>query len=236
MHLLTQKWTVPVLIAATLAVMIAFMVFPQLDLAIAKLYYIDGAFIGDRGGAVHGLRMAFWNLTLVMVIVAVIALSLAYHQDWPQRILPMRSWNVILWSYLLGPGIFVNVLLKGFSQRARPRDILNFGGDSFYAPIGQLSGQCSSDCSFVSGEVSGTVAFCLSCVILISAHQHRISQPARRGLYAALGAMFGYVFLHRVLSGGHFLSDALLAALYTALVMVLVAQHWPKTRDFASKP
>ncbi len=228
MQMLTHKYTLPLLVLATILVFWAFMAHPQWDLVVARMAFVDGKFLADRGGVVHGLRMAFWNMALLMLIAAIIALSLAHSYHWPVRILSLRQWNIILWSFLLGPGILVNALLKGFSQRARPYDLLSFGGDKFYAPIGQLSGQCDTNCSFVSGEVSGTTAFCLGLVILIQHHQPRLGPHKTRAAYLALAAVFAFVFAHRVLSGGHFLSDALLAALFTALVFVFVAALWPQ--------
>jgi len=232
MRWLTHSLAIPVLIAASMVVIVIFTRLPQLDLNLAKLYFVDGEFVLRSSPLIQGLRMAFWNLSLLMVIVAVIAVSLAHHFDGPQRLLPTREWNVILWGFLLGPGILVNVLLKGFSQRARPRDVLSFGGDRFYTPIGQLSGQCDFDCSFVSGEVSGTTMFCLACIILIQHHQNRLSPRWQYSLYAILGVIFAYVFVHRILTGGHFVSDAVLAALFTALVAALVARYWPQVRNF----
>ena len=232
MRWLTHSLAIPVLIAASMLVIVIFTRLPQLDLNLAKLYFVDGEFVLRSSPLIQGLRMAFWNLSLLMVIVAVIAVSLAHHIDWTQRLLPTREWNVILWGFLLGPGILVNVLLKGFSQRARPRDVLSFGGDRFYTPIGQLSGQCDFDCSFVSGEVSGTTMFCLACIVLIQHHQNRLSTRWQYSLYAILAVIFAYVFVHRILTGGHFVSDAVLAALFTALVAALVARYWPQVRNF----
>lgn len=228
MQALTHRYTLPSLLLATFLVAWLFAAFPQWDLAVAKMAYQNGQFIADRGGLVHAMRMAVWNLSVGMALACVLALSLAHNYEWPRRLLPVRSWNVILWSFLLGPGLLVNTLLKEFSQRARPNDLLSFGGDRFYTPIGQFSGQCQTNCSFVSGEVSGTTAFCLACVIIIQHHQTRLGPQWVRALYAALLACFVFVFAHRVLSGGHFLSDALLAGLFTALVCVFVAALWPQ--------
>jgi lipid A 4'-phosphatase len=228
LQILTHRYTLPALFLAIVAVFWLFTANPQWDLEVAKMVFVDGQFVADRGGLVHQLRMLFWNLSLLVFIAAVLAVSLAHSYAWPRRVLPVRAWNVVLWGFLLGPGILVNVILKGFSQRARPVDLLSFGGDRFYAPIGQFSGQCARDCSFVSGEVSGTTAFCLAGVIMIQHHRARLGPKMARLLYAMLALIFVFVFGHRVLSGGHFMSDALLAGLLTALVFVFVAALWPQ--------
>ena len=208
-----------------------FIVFPQLDLALSGLAYHNGSFVGDTGAAIQSLRAATWNMTLVMLVAAVIALSLGYTARWPHRLLPIREWNIIFWGFLLGPGLLVNAVLKTFSGRTRPKNIAEFGGDQFFTAVGQFHGLCKGNCSFVSGEVSGITAFCLAGVILLEHHRAKLAPTARKWLYAVLGACFVFVLLQRITSGGHFTSDALLAALYTALVMVLLAQFWPQTSE-----
>jgi lipid A 4'-phosphatase len=228
---LTHKWAFAVLVLASVFVMRVFIVFPQLDLAISGLAYRNGHFIGEFGWAIEGLRAATWNMTLVMLVAAVIALSLGYTARWPHRLLPIREWNIIFWGFLLGPGLVVNGLLKSFSGRTRPKNITEFGGDQFFTAVGQFHGLCKTNCSFVSGEVSGTTAFCLAGVILLEHHRANLSAKMLGRLYAALWACFVFVALQRITSGGHFTSDALLAALYTALVMALLARFWPQTPE-----
>jgi lipid A 4'-phosphatase len=147
-----------------------------------------------------------------------------------------RDWNIILWGFLLGPGLVVNAIFKTFSGRARPRDVLQFGGDQFFTPIGQIANQCARDCSFVSGEVSGTTATCIALWMILSAHAHRLSPEVETLGRCGILAMFVFVFWQRVASGGHFVSDALLAALFTALIMVILARAWPQAADPLDKP
>jgi lipid A 4'-phosphatase len=228
---LTHKSTLPALVLAAIIVMRIFMVFPQIDVAVAELAYVNGAFIADTGGIIAELRAVTWNMALMMVVVAVIALSLGYTSRWPQRLLPIREWNIIFWSFLLGPGIVVNGILKSFIGRTRPNGLEQFGGDQFFSAVGEFNGLCKANCSFVSGEVSGITAFCIAGVILLQHHRARLGARAQAALYAGLGLAFAFVFAQRVLSGGHFLSDALLAAIYTALITALIAQYWPQTPE-----
>lgn len=210
-----------------IAVFALFAAWPQLDLATAAAAQRDGRFVADQGGLVQALRMTMWNLSLALVLAAVLALSLAHHFAWPRRLLPVRQWNVIFWSFLLGPGLLVNALLKTYSGRPRPVDTDLFGGAHPFAAVGNWAGACQTNCSFVSGEVSGTTALCLACALLIQHHRARLGTLGCAALYAALALGFAYVFGHRVLSGGHFLSDALLASTLTAWVFAIVAAKWP---------
>jgi lipid A 4'-phosphatase len=227
MPLLTHKTTLALLLAANIVIFALFAAMPGWDLSVSAAAYQQGQFVGDRGGPVHGLRMALWNMALILLLAAIIALSLGHSYGWPQRLLPMRQWNIILWGFLLGPGLVVNALLKGFSGRPRPVDTDLFGGAQPFAAVGDFSGACPANCSFVSGEVSGTTAFCLGCGLLIWHHRARLGGWLCAALALLLVASFGFVFAQRVASGGHYLSDALLAATLTALIFALVARRWP---------
>lgn len=230
MQALTDKYALPLLLAAIFATYWLFSSIPALDLAASSLFFADGEFWGKGRAWMEILRDLFWNMSLVLVLICVIALSLAHFQTWPLRILPTRSWNIILWSYILGPGVLVNLILKAFSGRPRPNDIHDFGGAAAFRAVGEWDGSCTANCSFVSGEVSGATALCLSCVILIQHHASWLGPQRVRALYGVLIAIFAFVFAHRVVTGGHFLSDAIMAALLTGLVMVFVAALWPQPR------
>ncbi|MDZ7905648.1 MAG: phosphatase PAP2 family protein [Cypionkella sp.] len=230
MQTLTYKYTLPLMLAACIAAYALFALVPALDLAVTRAFYANGAFWGKGVAWLHTMRMVFWNLSLVSVLLCLIALSLGYSQNWPARLMPMRDWNVIFWGFTLGTGVLVNAILKGYSGRPRPRDVTEFGGDAVFRAVGQWDGSCTDDCSFVSGEVSGTTVFCLACMIVIQHHAPRLGPRWSMLAYLAVAASFGFVFLHRVVTGGHFLSDAIMATLLTALVVVLIARYWPQTR------
>lgn len=230
---LTHRLTIPLLLATTLLTVRLFIVFPRLDLALTQAFFWGGQFIGNQGGIIYDLRMLFWNLSLLAVFVAIVAVSFGYTAAWPKRVLPIREWNIILWGFLLGPGLLVNAILKSLSGRSRPRDISQFGGEGYFTAVGQWYGICAADCSFVSGEASGTTAFCLAAVMVLEHHRKTIPEKTLRIVYGALGGILVFVLVQRIASGGHFVSDALLAALFTALVFAILARTWPQTPQSA---
>ena len=62
---------------------------------------------------------------------------------------------IFLWvSSLIGLIFIVNFGLKGLWGRARPNDVLDFGGTNNFTPWYQISDQCINNCSFVSGDSS----------------------------------------------------------------------------------
>jgi lipid A 4'-phosphatase len=74
-------------------------------------------------------------------------------------------------------------------------------------------GTCNRNCSFVSGEVS-SAAWTIAPAILVPG-------PLR---YVAIGGAFVFtivIAVVRMAAGGHFFSDAVFAALFTALIVWL---------------
>jgi len=96
--------------------------------------------------------------------------------------------------------IVVNVLLKNTWGRARPNDILQLGGKEGFTPWFKISDSCISNCSFVSGDAS--VGFSIIALFFIT---KKIS-------YLWLSLFFGLLLgAIRILEGGHFFSDVLIA-------------------------
>jgi hypothetical protein len=58
----------------------------------------------------------------------------------------------------IGPGLVANVVLKDNWGRARPHQIVEFGGTKRFSSAWALSDQCSKNCSFVSGDASFAVS------------------------------------------------------------------------------
>lgn len=232
--MLNNSRLIPILLALIVLIFVIWMRDPALDLRLSAPFFQDGRFIGRQAGIVQTLRTQFWNLSLVMAWTALGAVLAGYFLRWRVLGVALRDWNIILWGFLLGPGLVVNAILKTFSGRARPQDVLEFGGEKLYTPIGQIADQCAQNCSFVSGEVSGTTATCIALGMILSAY--RLPLVLRIAVWALLAAIFGFVVWQRVASGGHFVSDSLLAALITALIMAILARLWPRPADTALRP
>ena len=98
--------------------------------------------------------------------------------------------------------IIVNVLLKGFWGRARPNDIMEFGGKDSFSAWFEYSNACNTNCSFVSGDAS--VGFSLIALYFITKNK----------LFFWLSLLSGIILgTVRILEGGHFLSDVLISGL-----------------------
>ena len=123
----------------------------------------------------------------------------------------------LLASLALGPGLLVNGVLKENSHRPRPEQTVEFGGPWRFRPYEDFDGECRRNCSFVSGEVAAS-AWTLAPALLAPPPFRVLAVGAALAFTAATGAL-------RMSFGGHYLSDVLLAALFTFLI-VLGLYRW----------
>ncbi len=171
--------------------------FPALDLRISRLFF-DGT----------GFHLAdqWWVRLLQGSVGYAVGLSLssvvilyAFNRKSRRQVCGVAGRTVIylVLVLVLGAGLIVNVLLKDTFGRARPRNIEEFGGGQHFTGAFVVAGECSTNCSFSSGDGAGAF-FLLAMAWALSRR--------RAVLLAALG-FGGLVSFSRVASGAHFLSD-----------------------------
>jgi lipid A 4'-phosphatase len=129
--------------------------FPNPDLWASQLLYSGNHdLIGSHSTVLNLARTTFnaaFVLTYLMAAVGVIIASIS-RRGW--LTLPFYKWLFLAVCLGVGPGIVVDLGLKDHRGRARPYDVVEFGGaKTFSSPI-HLSDQYESHCSFVSGEAS----------------------------------------------------------------------------------
>lgn len=218
-----------VLLVAAIALSFAvFALWPGLDLAVSNLFYRPGAgFPVADVAVIEVLRLALWRLSGLMVLAALLFLLLSRATGRAPFQVPGRVWGFILLVYAFGTGLLVHCLLKPYWGRARPAQVIEFGGTAQFTPPWQISQECARNCSFVSGEVSGAVAFSVGLWAILTALDWRLP-PAwhRRGRIVAVAIPLA-TGLQRLASGRHFLSDIVLSALLTLLVAVLLSPLLP---------
>jgi lipid A 4'-phosphatase len=122
-----------------------------------------------------------------------------------------RALVFLIATMAIGPGLIVNLGLKDHAHRPRPVQTVEFGGKFEFRPWYRFDGACERNCSFVSGEVAE--AFWLVAPASLAPPPLR---PWTVGAALAFGALTA---LLRVVYGGHYLSDALLAALFTLIIV-----------------
>jgi lipid A 4'-phosphatase len=118
----------------------------------------------------------------------------------------------LLGSFLIGPGVISNLLLKENWGRPRPNKIEQFAGTFPFQPWWRPSHDCKRNCSFVSGETSA--AFWTVAPASLAPPEVR---PVALGTAVLFGAAVGAL---RVAFGRHFVTDAVFAGVFTILVVM----------------
>ncbi len=193
--------------AVALAVFVAF---PRLDLTIERLFYAgDRHFIGNDTFFFPTLRFAFNVFFYTTCATAAVGLVMAVRKSGPWLDLSKSKWIYLALCLLTGPLVVANLGLKDHWGRARPRDVIEFGGTKAFTPPFPPSDQCSYNCSFVSGEASSVFIVLFAAALLFGPYSRN---------FVALGIVMGGLSgLTRMSQGGHFLSDVIFAEVLMAV-------------------
>lgn len=217
-----------ILLAIWLALLVFFRLFPSIDTGFSGVFYSASTCKSDNGTAVCGLfpmgevpffvalRTFLYYLPPVLAVVLAISLvvpGLDRRLNWPE--MSRRNRMVAIGAWIVNAGLLVNLLLKAHSGRPRPADTTLFGGHLPFVPAGDLSGACTSNCSFISGEAAS--AGWLFCLLAL------VPPQARRWLFWPVLLVSALTALLRVFFGRHFFSDALLGWLSAVVVFELAA-------------
>ncbi len=194
-----------------------FMVYPALDLDIARLMYLgDRQFVGKPSPVTSAFREVFrWSYGLCAVM-AIGGLIMTRRKTNRWLGLAFVQWLFLATCLWMGPGVVANLTLKDHSGRARPREVVELGGTKAFTPPLVRSYECNKNCSFVSGEASSMFAMFFAGAVL---WPRRSRALIAAGIVAGAGA--GFV---RMAQGAHFFSDVLFAGIFMAMTVWLI--HW----------
>ena len=204
---------------ALLAIAAALIFAGAIDKGAAAIFYVPGrGFPAADDGLVTALRSSTRATAYGVGLFLLFALFRRVLLGRPLWGLSRAAVVYLLAVFLLGPGLLVNGILKEVSGRARPFQVVEFGGARHFSPPFVIADQCPHNCSFVSGEASLGFAF------LAFGFAARTPRHRRLGFAAglALGCGFG---LLRMAEGAHFLSDVYFAGLLMAGLAWLL-HHW----------
>jgi len=201
---------------------LVFSIFPQIDMAVSAAFYGAQGFIAANNPRIELLRSMAWWLSDATFLLALAALIVSLTSR--RLLFGIGRWTAtyMLTLFLLGPVLLSNRLLKGYWGRARPADVTDFGGAHQFTPFWLPSDQCLANCSFVSGEVSGTAVTAV-CMILLRQNIERAAGRAAATVWTALALILPIVVaLQRITSGRHFLSDTVFAVLFMLVIALLL--------------
>ena len=220
------------LIALAIAVVtgLVFGFYPGLDLEVARYFHA----FEDRNNNMFALRlfpplMKARDLGLLVgtILVAPAVCVLIVKLLLPPRrmLISGRATVFLITTMALAPGLLVNVLLKDHWGRPRPIDVTQFGGDQHFVAWWNPRGDCSSNCSFVSGDVAGAV-WTIAPAALAPPHWRALAYAAALALGVGMGTI-------RMMAGAHFPSDVVFAGIFTFLIVWItyaVVYRWRRTR------
>ena len=190
-------------VAAVAAVV--FSLWPQIDLYLSGMAYEAGSgFVGNRYLVIRVIYDSARWLTIAALLLGLGLLLGSFVKGW-RGPWPRRGIGAfLLLSLLLGPGLMVNSVLKEYWGRARPHQVVDFGGSKPFTPALQPAANCERNCSFVSGH--SAIGFWWLALGL--------AWPAWRWRALLLGVVLGGMLgLTRIMQGGHFTSDVVFSFL-----------------------
>ena len=160
-------------------------------------------------------------IILYIIVLPIISLFLYTKKLYFNFKLKAKHVLFIVFSVAFNLIIVVNLLLKNMWGRSRPNDILQLGGTENFSPWFELSGNCNTNCSFVSGDAS--VGFSLIVLFLITKNKIFFWGSLIAGL--SIG-------LIRIMEGGHFFSDVIMAGL--VVYLFTLSQYYLFNKKYAN--
>lgn len=173
---------------ATIGILIGW---PAIDLASSRAFYTPAS------GFSHSAILGAIHADLHYFVIAIIVLAVAALVAWKRR---RRAALYLLLALALGPGLVVNTVFKDHWGRARPTQIVEFGGTQKFTPVFVPADQCTTNCSFPAGDPA-VGFFLISAALLVP------GLATRRWAIAGAVVVGAALGLMRIAQGGHFLSD-----------------------------
>lgn len=193
-----------------------FAAFPQVDLQVAGLFF-------NGGKAKFPIANTYeWNLIrqlanwipFLLLVPALFAFLRKIAFPETKMLIAPSLVVFLIGSFIVGPGLTSNLLLKSNWGRPRPIQVHQFAGAADFQPWCQPGKGCKRNCFFVSGEASQ--AFWVVAPATLAPPP---VEPFALAGAVADGASVGAM---RIVFGRHFISDVIFAGLVTiAIVMGL---------------
>lgn len=183
---------------------------PALDIFVSGIFYY-----GKNQFLVQSLyiisiffrKIILWLVIIYVLFLPILSIFLPIRQIFFSYKFKITDIFYIWITNILCLLFVINLILKSFWGRARPNEILELGGENFFSPWYEMSSQCSSNCSFVSGDAA--VGFSLIIIYFL----------IKKEIYLWLALIVGFsIGSIRIMEGGHFFSDVLFSGLFVFLI------------------
>lgn len=189
-----------------------FILFPEIDIYISEIFFLNGKFISEKYIFIKDLRHFLKNLMILIPIFTIIIFFKYLINKNNQKIKVRKKYALIglIVGPIIGCGLIANLYFKDTWGRARPVHIQEFGGEKFFTPPFFKSNQCEKNCSWISGEASGAFSFLVGTILM------------KNQLYLIMNMILGFlVFFCRLTMGGHFFSDNIFAMIFMIYLAII---------------
>lgn len=199
--------------------------FPAIDIGISRIFFDQGFYSKEQWlhQLIHG-GMDYFVGVAMMLITGIYLFN---------RLCKQSLWNIdgkkicyLLLVLILGAGLIVNVVFKDSFGRARPRDVVEFGGTKHFTPAFVVAHECNKNCSFSSGEgAAGFFSLALAAAL-----------SRKRAVLAASVGFGVLVSWSRIASGAHFFSDTVVS-FFVMLILTDILYYYmvaPKSARLSS--
>ena len=192
-----------------------FIFFPQIDIWITSLFFNpSNNFYLKETPFILFLYQSGKVLTIGISIILIILLIRACIKNKSVLTFSKKQVIYLLLVLALGPGLIVNGILKKYWGRARPHEIVEFGGSKVFTPAFIVSNENGK--SFVSGHAAIGFYF-VSVAMLLKRHRKKVFAIA-----VACGTLLG---VGRIAQGDHFLSDVIFSFFFVYCV-ARILYYW----------
>ncbi|MES9857582.1 MAG: phosphatase PAP2 family protein [Sedimenticola sp.] len=207
-----------------IAMLVLFLLFPQVDLWVSALFYLpETGFYLDRQPLIYGIYKLFADIHIFILLGLLFFWVVKRFKGKEYQLAQRRKALFLLMVLAIGPGLIVNEVFKAYSERARPRDVAEFGGGKIFTPLLEFKEQCNRNCSFVSGH-AGMGFFFISLAWVFRQRRWLV-------LGIAIGAIAGG---GRIIQGAHFFSDVIFAFWVVYWSTLLIARWYLGIREINS--
>ncbi len=187
------------ILACFLVSSLLFVQFPGIDLSFSRLFFDHRFYLTGQWKSWFQDSLRYFLCLSVFSVAGVYLFNGLKKRNLFG--IDLKKLVYLLLVLILGAGLIVNGILKEDFGRARPRDIVEFGGSKIFTPAFVISHECASNCSFSSGDGAGAF-FGLALALALS---------RRRAVFLAAFAYGALVSLSRIAAGAHFLSDCVVS-------------------------
>lgn len=181
----------------------AYLLWPDLDLWIAKQFYSPSVgFTASTWPWVHAWHMSVpWVGRVILIVTALLLIF------WRKTLslTNQRKLTSLLMCMVVGLWLIMHVGFKDHWGRARPSELVEFGGLQLYSSPLIPSNACEQNCSFMSGHAA-------TGFVLIAWGALATTRIRRRWIAIGWGLGLGLGVI-RIAQGGHFLGDVIFGGL-----------------------